>query len=366
MNISAPFIKRPIGTSLLAIGLFVIGLMCYLRLGVAALPNIQIPVIFVHATQSGADASTMASTVTAPLERHLGQLPGIDRMRSSSSESSSMVFMIFQSNRDIDSAAQDVQTAINSAQSDLPSGLGTPMYQKANPNDDPVIAIALTSDTQSADELYNVADSLLAQRLRQITGISSVDIAGASTPAVRVDVDLRALNALGLTPDDLRNAVRAANVTSPTGFLSDGNTTMAIIANDSVAKAADFAQLAISTQSNGRIVRLGDVATATVPKLMLVSAPRNGGAITVRSFIPHRCHASIGVLGAVTVATACLLPGTPAHALAQLPGGTTQQLEIEHPSGASSCLIALDAHGNVVRAAVVRTARKLFDGVLFG
>ncbi|PPT96420.1 efflux RND transporter permease subunit [Xanthomonas arboricola] len=261
MNISAPFIKRPIGTSLLAIGLFVIGLMCYLRLGVAALPNIQIPIIFVHATQSGADASTMASTVTAPLERHLGQLPGIDRMRSSSSESSSMVFMVFQSNRNIDSAAQDVQTAINASQSDLPSGLGTPMYQKANPNDDPVIAIALTSNTQSADELYNVADSLLAQRLRQITGISSVDIAGASTPAVRVDVDLRALNALGLTPDDLRNAVRAANVTSPTGFLSDGNTTMAIVANDSVSRAADFAQLAISTQSNGRIVRLGDVAT---------------------------------------------------------------------------------------------------------
>ncbi|NIK39430.1 multidrug efflux pump [Xanthomonas arboricola] len=261
MNISAPFIKRPIGTALLAIGLFVIGLMCYLRLGVAALPNIQIPVIFVHATQSGADASTMASTVTAPLERHLGQLPGIDRMRSSSSESSSLVVLVFQSNRNIDSAAQDVQTAINSSQSDLPSGLGTPIYSKANPNDDPVIAIALTSDTQSADELYNVADSLLAQRLRQITGISSVDIAGASTPAVRVDVDLRALNALGLTPDDLRNAVRAANVTSPTGFLSDGNTTMAIVANDSVSKAADFAQLAISTQSNGRIVRLGDVAT---------------------------------------------------------------------------------------------------------
>ncbi|MCL1526474.1 efflux RND transporter permease subunit [Xanthomonas nasturtii] len=261
MNISAPFIKRPIGTSLLAIGLFVIGLMCYLRLGVAALPNIQIPVIFVHATQSGADASTMASTVTAPLERHLGQLPGIDRMRSSSSESSSLVVLVFQSSRNIDSAAQDIQTAINASQSDLPSGLGTPIYSKANPNDDPVIAIALTSDTQSADELYNVADSLLAQRLRQITSISSVDIAGASTPAVRVDVDLRALNALGLTPDDLRNAVRAANVTSPTGFLSDGNTTMAIIANDSVAKAADFAQLAISTQSNGRIVRLGDVAT---------------------------------------------------------------------------------------------------------
>jgi multidrug efflux pump len=260
MNISGPFIRRPIGTALLAIGLFVVGLFCYLKLGVSALPNIQIPVIFVHASQSGADATTMASTVTAPLERHLGQLPGVDQMRSSSSEGSSLVFMIFQSGVDIDSAALDVQTAINSAQSDLPSGLGSPMFQKANPNDDPVIAIALTSQTQSADELYNVADTLLAQRLRQIGGVSSVDIAGASTPAVRVDVNLRLLNALNLTPDDLRNAVRAANVTSPTGFLTDGNTTTAIIANDSVARAADFANLVIKTQDDGRVIRLKDVA----------------------------------------------------------------------------------------------------------
>ncbi|MCC8445911.1 efflux RND transporter permease subunit [Xanthomonas translucens] len=259
MNLSSPFIRRPIGTTLLAIGLFVIGMMCYLRLGVAALPNISIPVIFVQASQAGADASTMASTVTAPLERHLGQIPGIDTMRSSSSEGNSQVFMMFQSDRDIDSAAQDVQTAINSAQADLPSGLSTPRYQKANPNDDPVIAIALTSQTQSADELYNVADSLLAQRLRQISGVASVDIGGASTPAVRVDVNLRALNAMGLTPDDLRNAVRAANVTSPTGFLSDGASTTAIVANDSVAKAADFGQVVIS-QQNGRTVRLRDVA----------------------------------------------------------------------------------------------------------
>ncbi|MEG2805741.1 efflux RND transporter permease subunit [Stenotrophomonas sp.] len=260
MNISGPFIRRPIGTALLAIGLFVVGLFCYLKLGVSALPNIQIPVIFVHASQSGADATTMASTVTAPLERHLGQLPGVDQMRSSSSEGSSLVFMIFQNGVDIDSAALDVQTAINSAQADLPSGLGSPMFQKANPNDDPVIAIALTSQTQSADELYNVADSLLAQRIRQISGVSSVDIAGASTPAVRVDVNLRLLNALNLTPDDLRNAVRAANVTSPTGFLTEGNATTAIIANDSVARAADFANLVIKTQDDGRVIRLKDVA----------------------------------------------------------------------------------------------------------
>lgn len=167
------------------------------------------------------------------------------------------------------------------------------MYQKANPNDDPVIAIALTSDTQSADDLYNVADSLLAQRLRQITGISSVDIAGASTPAVRVDVDLHALNALGLTPDDLRNAVRAANVTSPTGFLSDGNTTMAIVANDSVAKAADFAQLAISTQSNGRIVRLGDIATVYDGQQDAYQAAWFGGKPAVVMYAFTRAGANI-------------------------------------------------------------------------
>ncbi|MCS3748005.1 4-oxalomesaconate tautomerase [Xanthomonas arboricola] len=116
----------------------------------------------------------------------------------------------------------------------------------------------------------------------------------------------------------------------------------------------------------GPLMQLGDVSAATVPKMMLVAAPRNGGAITVRSFIPHRCHASIGVLGAVTVATACLLPESPAHALALLPGGSIQQLEVEHPSGTTGCVIERDVHGAVVRAAVVRTARKLFDGVVFG
>ncbi|MBB4127432.1 multidrug efflux pump [Xanthomonas translucens] len=292
MNISGPFIRRPIGTTLLAIGLFVIGMMCYLRLGVAALPNISIPVIFVQASQAGADASTMASTVTAPLERHLGQIPGIDTMRSSSSEGNSQVFMMFQSDRNIDSAAQDVQTAINSAQADLPSGLSTPRYQKANPNDDPVIAIALTSDTQSADELYNVADSLLAQRLRQISGVASVDIGGASTPAVRVDVNLRALNAMGLTPDDLRNAVRAANVTSPTGFLSDGNSTIAIVANDSVAKAADFGQVVIS-QQQGRTVRLRDIANVYDGQQDAYQAAWFGGKPAVVMYVFTRAGANI-------------------------------------------------------------------------
>ncbi|KRG65572.1 acriflavin resistance protein [Stenotrophomonas humi] len=260
MNISAPFIKRPIGIGLLAIGLFFAGLVCYLRLGVAALPNLTIPVIFVQASNIGADANTMAATVTAPLERHLGQVPGIDTMRSSSSDGRSMVFLMFNTSRDIDSAAQDVQAAINAAMADLPAGIGTPTYQKANPNDDPVIALALTSDTQSVAELYNMADSLLAQRLRQLPGVSQVDIAGASTPAVRIDLNLRAMNALGLSPDDLRNAMRAANVASPLGFLSDGSSQTAIVLNDQIRKAPDFANVAISTH-DGAVVRLKDIAT---------------------------------------------------------------------------------------------------------
>ena len=260
MNLSGTFIRRPIGTSLLAIGLFVGGMICYFLLGVAALPNMQFPAIFVQASQAGADASTMASTVAAPLERHLGQVPGIETMRSSSSEGRTFVFMMFRTGTDLDAAARDVQAAINSAAPDLPSGLnGAPSYQKANPNDDPIIALALTSDTQSAADLYNLSDTLLAQRLRQLPGVSSVEIAGAATPAIRVDVNLRALNAMGLSPDQLRNALSAANVTSPEGFLSNGASTMAISATAQLHSAEDFAQLVIASR-NGTPVRLADVA----------------------------------------------------------------------------------------------------------
>ncbi|WP_448102867.1 efflux RND transporter permease subunit [Luteibacter jiangsuensis] len=260
MNISGPFIRRPIGTSLLAIGIFAVGIICYALLGVAALPNIQFPAIYVQASQSGADASTMASTVAAPLERHLGQVPGVESMRSNSSEGSTFVLLFFQNGVNIDSAARDVQAAINAAQPDLPSGLlNQPSYTKANPNDDPIIVLALTSDTVAPTDLYNIADSVLAQRLRQQEGIATVDIAGSATPAIRVDVNLRALNAMGLSPDQLRNALTAANVTSPQGFLSDGHTTMAVTATDSLHKADEFAKLIIGVK-DGVPIRLSDIA----------------------------------------------------------------------------------------------------------
>ncbi|MGB3463200.1 efflux RND transporter permease subunit [Rhodanobacter lindaniclasticus] len=293
MNVSGPFIRRPIGTSLLAIGLFVGGMICYFLLGVSALPNMQFPAIFVQASQAGADASTMASTVAAPLERHLGQVPGIETMRSSSSEGRTFVFMMFRNGTDLDSAARDVQAAINAAAPDLPSGLsGAPSYQKANPNDDPVIAFALTSDTQAAGDLYNVADTLLAQRLRQLPGVSSVEIAGASTPAIRVDVNLRALNAMGLSPDQLRNALRAANVTSPEGFLSDGKTRMAVAATTSLHSAADFAKLVVASH-DGTPVRLADVADVYAGTEDAYQAAWFGGRPAVLMYVYKKSDANV-------------------------------------------------------------------------
>ncbi len=293
MNISGTFIRRPIGTSLLAIGLFVVGMIGYFLLGVAALPNMQFPAIFVQATQAGADASTMASTVAAPLERHLGQVPGIDTMRSSSSEGSTFVFMMFQTGTDLDSAARDVQAAINAAAPDLPTGLnGAPSYQKANPNDDPIIALALTSDTQSPADLYNVSDSLLAQRLRQLPGVSSVEIAGAATPAIRVDVNLRALNAMGLSPDQLRNALSAANVTSPEGFLSNGSTTMAVSATTQLHTADQFAQLVIASHA-GTPVRLADVANVYAGQQDAYQAAWFHGKPAVLMYVYKKADANI-------------------------------------------------------------------------
>ncbi|HEY0180719.1 MAG TPA: efflux RND transporter permease subunit, partial [Dokdonella sp.] len=260
MSISAPFIRRPIATSLLAMGVFALGMICYFLLGVAALPNLEFPAIFVTASQPGGSADVMAATVAAPLERHLGQIPGVETINSSSSENSSSVILMFDGSRSVDDYARDVQAAINAAAQDLPPGLtNAPTYRKANPNNQPVLILALTSDTATPSELYDYADSLLAQRIRQLPGVSDVDVAGGATPAIRVDLNLRALNAMGLSPDQVRNTLAAANVTSPVGFLSDGRTTTAISANDALHSADEFADLVISMK-NGVPVRLKDVA----------------------------------------------------------------------------------------------------------
>jgi multidrug efflux pump len=261
VNLSAPFIRRPIGTLLLALGLMFGGVIAYFQLGVAALPNVEFPVIFVAASQPGASARIMASTVASPLERHLGQIAGIDSMGSHSQEGRASVILFFQSDQDIDAAARDVQAAINAAIPDLPAGLSSaPVYRKANPNNDPVLMLALTSQSRTAAELFNLADSLLAQRIRQLPGVADVTLAGGATPAVRVDVDLARLTSMGISADQLRNAIAAANVTSPQGSLSDAQRTMTIAANGALVDAGEFADLIVAVR-NGVPVRLRDVAT---------------------------------------------------------------------------------------------------------
>ncbi|HVX05706.1 MAG TPA: efflux RND transporter permease subunit [Rhodanobacteraceae bacterium] len=259
MNISSPFVKRPIGTSLLAAGVLAIGVLCYCLLGISALPEVSFPAIWVSAAEPGANATTMSATVTAPLERHLGQIPGIDMMRSRSSAGSAFVILLFDSDVDINAAAQQVDAAINAAVPDLPAGLAMPQWHKANPNDDPVITLALTSDTQPMSALFDAANTLLQPRLSQLPGVASVDVSGSAQPAVRVDVDLHKLTALGLSTNDIRNAITAANVTSPQGFLTDGNIETAITATDQLHSAQDFADLVIATH-NGMPVYLHDVA----------------------------------------------------------------------------------------------------------
>ena len=261
MNLSGPFIRRPIGTLLLAMGLFVGGVIAYFQLGVASLPNLEFPVIFVSANQPGASAEVMASTVAAPLERHMGQIAGVDSMGSNSKEGRSSVVLFFKFGQNIDSVAGDVQAAINAAMPDLPSGLRTaPAYFKANPNNDPVLMLSLTSPSHTAAELYNMADSLLSPRVRQLSGVADVTLAGGATPAVRVDIDLGKLTSMGISADQVRNAISAANVTSPQGFLSDGQRMMTIAANGALTDGSQFADLIIAVK-NGVPIRLGDIAT---------------------------------------------------------------------------------------------------------
>ena len=260
MNIFAPLIRRPAGTSLLALGLTLAGICAYLLLGVAALPSLDFPGVYVVANQPGASAQTMANTVLAPLERHLGQIPGIDDMYGNATEGAASVSVRFNFSRTADSAARDVQAAINAAAVDLPSGLQSPpQYFKFDTSQIPIVFITLTSSGLPQDKLYDLADTLLKPAVAQIDGVAQVQVFGGTPHAVRIELDNNALAAKGLTSNDVANALRAANVTSPQGVLSDGHTQMTVTATDGLQEPAEFGRLLISVK-NGIAVRLSDVA----------------------------------------------------------------------------------------------------------
>ena len=262
MNIFAPMIRRPVGTSLLAIGLAIAGLCAYLLLGVAAFPSIEFPFMAVSAQLPGASAQTMANTVVAPLERHLGRIPGVAHMSSTATENGAQIFLQLDFGRKPDQLARDVQSAINAALPDLPQLPSPPAYFKADSSQIPILLVALTSTSLPPDKLYDLTDTLLKPAVAQIPGVALVQVGGGAPHAVRVALNTAALAHAGITANDVANALRAANVTSPQGEIGDGATQMTVSANDALHTAQDFAGLVIAVR-NGVPVRLSDVATVS-------------------------------------------------------------------------------------------------------
>ena len=260
MNLASLFIRRPVATVLLALGLGMAGMTAYTLLPVAPFPNIDIPTIVVNASMPGASPETMASSVATPLERHLGTIAGVDEMTSRSNVNSSQIVLQFDINRDINGAARDVQAAINAARADLPAALrSNPTYRKFNPADFPVMILAMTSKTLSPGQIYDQASNIVQQKLSQISGVGDVSLNGASLPAIRIELNPRALFKYGIGLADVRAAISAANANTPKGDIQQGDQTFQIYANDVATAASQYKTLIIAYR-NGAAVRLQDVA----------------------------------------------------------------------------------------------------------
>ncbi|MFC3942923.1 multidrug transporter subunit MdtC [Pseudomonas gingeri NCPPB 3146 = LMG 5327] len=259
MNISAPFIQRPIATTLLAVGLALFGGLAFLLLPVAPLPEVDFPTISVRASLPGADPNTVATSVATPLERQFGQIAGVTQMTSSSNLGSTRINLQFDLSRDIDGAARDVQAAINAARSSLPSDLsGNPTYRKVNPADSPIMIISLTSDSATPGQMYDVASTLLEQKLLQTSGVGDVTVGGGALPAVRIELNPDRLNHYGVSLEQVRGAITASNSNLPKGALAIGNQSYGIGANDMLFKPEDYAPLVVR-QNNGDVVHIADL-----------------------------------------------------------------------------------------------------------
>jgi multidrug efflux pump len=261
MNISAPFVQRPVATTLLTVGVTLVGIVAFRFLPVAALPQVEFPTINVSAGLPGASPETMATSVAAPLEHQFTRVAGVTEMTSMSMLGSTNITLQFELSRDIDGAARDVQAAINAARGDLPAILpNNPSYRKINPADAPILILSLTSDIVSRGRMYDVASSILQQKLSQIDGVGQVYVGGGSLPAVRVDLNPTALNKYGIGLGDVRRMLSSTNVNRPKGQLTDGTRTWEIRTNDQLQEAEDYIPLIVAYR-DGRAVRLGDVAT---------------------------------------------------------------------------------------------------------
>jgi multidrug efflux pump subunit AcrB len=270
MSISEPFIRRPIATSLLAIGLMLAGLVAYRVLPVAPLPQVDFPMINVQANYPGVDPLTAATSLAAPLERRFANIAGVNEITSVSQLNGTVITLQFDLSRNINAAARDVQAAINAAQNELPPGLpNPPSYRKANPNDQPVLILALTSDAVPLSQIYNEATELLVPALSQVPGVSQVGVGGGAKSAVRVQVDPAALAAMGLSIDNVRTVLQGQNKDEPKGAIDGDIFSFTVNTNDQLFTAADYKNLIIG-QRNGVPIPLsavGRVIDATEDRL---------------------------------------------------------------------------------------------------
>jgi multidrug efflux pump len=263
MNISAPFILRPVATTLLTVAVAIAGAIAFEVLPVAPLPEVDFPTISVSASLPGASADIMASSVATPLERQFGHIAGVTEMTSASSLGSTSVTIQFDLSRDIDGAARDVEAAINAARTYLPANLpGNPTYRKVNPADSPIMILGLTSDKFGPDKMYDEASTILEQKLSQIQGVGQVSVGGGALPSVRVDANPTQLASYGLTLADLQSVLSLQNADLAKGQITDGLVTADILANDQISHAADYKPLIVGYH-NGAAVRLSDVAQVT-------------------------------------------------------------------------------------------------------
>ena len=259
MNISEPFIRRPVATTLLTLGVVLAGAISFTLLPVAPLPQVDIPTISVSASLPGASPEVMAATVATPLERALGRIAGVNEITSQSSLGSARVTLQFDLNRSVDGAARDVQAAIQAARSELPSSLpNNPTYRKVNPADAPSIILAMNSDTLTQGQIYDAASTVVAQKISQVAGVGQVTVGGSSLPAVRVELNPTTLNKYGISFSEVRAAINANNANRPKGIVEDGEKSWQIYANDQAKKAADYLPVIIAYR-NGAAVRLSDV-----------------------------------------------------------------------------------------------------------
>lgn len=259
MSVSALFISRPVGTTLLTLAVALVGVVAYALLPVSPLPQVDFATIRVSASLPGASPETMAATVATPLERTLGRIAGITEMTSTSSQGSVGITIQFDLDKDIDGAAREVQAAINSARATLPVMPSNPTYRKMNPADAPVMVIGLTSDSLSEGEIYDIASNIFSQKLSQVYGVGQVQVGGSSLPAVRVELDPGRLHNAGISLEEVRSKIASANANSPKGMLDNGRTQWFVGANDRLSKAKDFAPLIIRYQ-DGASLRLSDIA----------------------------------------------------------------------------------------------------------